>query len=588
MIGIFLKIRQKLPYAVLAAVAVGFTYFFFGVVEIYAGNLDEFHFGLSDFIWRILLIALCVSAVIAAVLLVLRGTAFTAVLGVFIWIALLGYVQAAFLNIGANALAGDGSVGEPDIAWAVADTVIWVISGATIIYGAIKMKSKEMIRTVAMILLVVLVGMQFVGCGSNIITVTTHSSSATSTEATTQADDPDATTGDTRQNDPPVEDGRKYLTTKGLCEVSSGKNIIIFILDRFDVTYYEDIIEKDARYFDRLDGFTYFGDNISTYSRTYPGIASMVTGIDQNFDMTPDEYFDVAYGSSPFLSDLKANGYKIKLFTSDYYSYRDASCMNGTVDNVSCVSEYTVNDYAALVENLLAVSAYRNLPTVAKSAVNVSSSAFTSLVDYNGSDPVYVVDDSVTLPILNGMPLTTDDSENSYILIHLNGCHEPYNIDEHGNYSEDTTAMAAIRGCFNTVFSYIEQLKALGVYDDSTIIITGDHPRARDDCEVPTQPRQTALFVKRAGDSGRLKYSSAQVSQSNLIATLVSSSDIVTANDYGRGYFDIPEGECVTRHHNFIMYTSEGNHIIDFAVNGAGNDFDNWTIASDENIGDLY
>ena len=57
-------------------------------------------------------------------------------------------------------------------------------------------------------------------------------------------------------------------------------------------------------------------------------------------------------------------------------------------------------------------------------------------------------------------------------------------------------------------------MKRLGVYDDATVVITGDHPWAVDDHVEPTQPRPTALFVKEAGAAEKpLRVSTAQVSQ---------------------------------------------------------------------------
>lgn len=162
-------------------------------------------------------------------------------------------------------------------------------------------------------------------------------------------------------------------------------------------------------------------------------------------------------------------------------------------------------------------------------------------------------------------------------------------MDEDGNRVENGASLPAIRGDFRMIYSYIDEMRRLGVYEDSTIVITGDHPSARDDGEIPTQPRITSLFVKQSGRSDEpLEYSHAQVCQDNLIATLVKSAGIKTENDYGRSYFEIGEGENVTRHHNFELYDDGDTRIIDFAVTGKGSDFSNWKIVSDINIGSLY
>ena len=247
-----------------------------------------------------------------------------------------------------------------------------------------------------------------------------------------------------------------------------------------------------------------------------------------------------------------------------------------------------MTDRGALVGSMLQLALYRCLPTVLKSSVSVSTSSFSGVISYGGEAPAYKVDDPRAYELLSG-GLTVDDSEKSYTLIHLNGCHQPYNMDENGNRVENGSFESAMRGCFGMIYSYIDEMRRLGVYEDSTIIITGDHPSARDDGEIPAQPRLTALFVKPAGTCDEpLAYSHAQVSQENLIPTIVKSAGIETENDYGRSYFDIAEGENVTRHHKFELYDDGDTRIIDFAITGMGRDFSNWKIVSDINIGSLY
>lgn len=569
------NIRQKILPSLLCGFAVGFTYLFFGAVDTFAGNRGEFLFSFSDFGGYLALIATAVSLLITLVLLVASGTLFRVLFGIFFWIAFMGYVQGTFLNVGMGSLAGDDVGTKISAGFLILDTALWVITAGICIFGALKMKKHEMIKTVSIILLIMVVGMQAVGCVSNIPKLTDKPTETTSAETT-----PDR--GDDEDNT------RKYLTEMGINEVSGGKNIIVFVLDRFDIDYYYDVIEDDPDFFSKLKGFTFFDDNISLFSRTYPGVATMITGVPYMSDCSAESWLDTAYSTSPFLSDLKRNNYKVKLYTADYYAYRNANSMKGTVDNISSVSEYTVNDRAGLVGNMMALSLYRCLPSVLKSSIGVSSSSFSRVVSYNGEAPAYKVDDPRLYELLKD-GLSIDESKGSYIFIHMNGCHQPYNMDEDGNRIENGAALPAIRGNFKMIYSYIDEMRRLGVYENSTIVITGDHPSARDDGEIPTQPRITSLFVKPSGTCDEpLAYSHAQVSQENLIATLVKSAGMIQSKDYGKSYFEIAEGQNVTRHHKFELYDDGDTRIIDFAVTGKGSDFSNWKIVSDVNIGSLY
>lgn len=591
-----MKLKQKLPYALLAGFVPGFLFFFFGVLDIFAGNREEFLFAFRDFGIHLALIAAGVSILLTLLLAFAPDGLFRVLFGLSVWVTVMGYVQGAFLNARSGALTGDGSGGEASVLLIVIDTALWILIGIACILGAIKMKKHTIIRSVAVILLLMICGMQLTSCATELGEIRKdpfETRETTSPTESTAESTPAGTETDVAQTEPETpsreELAKAYLTTAGLTELSAGKNIVVFVLDRFDVSYYEDIVERDPNFFAPLTGFTYFRDNISAYSRTYPGVASMITGLENDFAGTMDDYFAAAYTTSPFLRDLKENHYKIKLYTANYYAYKSGAPLYGIADNLSVATDYEITDRAALLENLLALSAYRYLPTVAKSAVNVSSASFSGIVEYNGNAPLYELDDAKVFAALHEAPLTLDDSENSYMFLHLSGCHDPYIMDENGNPVEKGTELGAARGCFKLIYDYIDEMKRLGVYDDATIVITGDHPRARDDAEIPTQPRLTALFVKPAGaPESPLAYSDAQVSQENLVPTLVRSAGLETENAYGRSYFDISAGETVARHHNFELWTEDSTHIVRFRVSGDGEDFENWEIESDESIGSLY
>ena len=586
------KLIEKVLPAALAGVTSGFMFFFFGVLEIFAGNRNEFLFSFGDFGGYTALIAFGVAVAVSALIALLPGKLSDVVFGVAVWLTVTGYIQAMFLN-GAGSLSGDeGS--SLNVGFAIFDTAVWAITGTLCIFGAIKMEKIKFIKSVFVILLAAILVMQLAGCATEIKDITrdtfsSYSETELQTTATDKTDDIATETEARRPADAP-DIKKAYLTGEGITEVSGGKNVIIFLIDRFDVSYYNDAIEKTPEFFDDLRGFTYFSDNLSLYSRTFPGVPSMITGIEDDFSGDMNDYFNTAYGTSEFLKDLKANNFKIKLYIQNYYCYRDGTPFYGMADNFSVATDYTITDRGALVGNMLALSAYRYLPTLLKGAVNISSASFYGIVDYNGSAPMFELDDCGVYEQLKENGLSLDDGENSYIFIHLSGCHDPHNMAADGTRIEKGSAEESLYGCFNMIYDYIKELKRLGVYDDSTIIITGDHPRARDDGEIPAQPRQTALFVKpsRAADEP-LKHSSAQVSQANLIPTIVASAGVKTEKDYGKTYFDIPEGENTVRYHKFELYVKgESDRIVTFEVTGPGDDFKNWNIKSQEEIWYVY
>lgn len=69
-------------------------------------------------------------------------------------------------------------------------------------------------------------------------------------------------------------------------------------------------------------------------------------------------------------------------------------------------------------------------------------------------------------------------------------------------------------GDLNMITEYIGQLKKLGIYDDTTIIITADHG-ITGTLEELDYERMPSLFIKPAGtdDTEPMKYSNKQVCQ---------------------------------------------------------------------------
>ena len=368
------------------------------------------------------------------------------------------------------------------------------------------------------------------------------------TDYETIAVQPNSTDIDEKETEPDIKEDPNisnkeykgsYLTEAGLTQVSKNKNIIVFIIDRFDISFYNSVVSEYPEFFKDLDGFTYFSDNISLYSRTWPGVVTMITGIDTDFSMNRRSFFEKAYPESLFLKDLKNNNYSIRLYIQNKYSYYDGAALAGIADNISIdnpdASAYDINDP-------------KNCGKILREG------------------------------------LSLDSNENSYIFLHLNGCHTPCTMNANAEYAGETSSEEQLRGCFKMIYFYIDELKRLGVYDNSTIVITGDHPRAIDDGRIPWQPRLTALFIKPTNATGKLQYSSSQVSQDNLIPFLIESSGINTNADYGRSYFDIEYEENTVRCHKFQL-DDISDQIVKFRIKGKGSDFKNWAIEKRTNIG---
>lgn len=560
-----LSSKQKVWLSLLAASVFPFTVAVFGTGEIYLNNSEEFLFVLSDFWFVSIAIGLALFAVLAVILWFLHGKAFHVALSLVIWLSLMTYVQGNFLNFGLTSLGADELVEGAGIGLVVLDLLIWIVSGVGMVCLSLLVKDKQTMGSLATVVLVMVLVVQGINFGLAFL------------------------------NSEEPQKGEKVLTTENMFEVSEKENVIVFLLDRFDIYYYKKTLQEDPDFFDRLDGFTFYNNNISLYSRTYPSVTYMLTGVENSFQNTREEYFEQAYADSVFLRDLKKNDYKIHLYTSSYYAYDDASVFGNTVDNVSHYDDYVIVGRLGLAGKMLALSLYRYLPLGMKDMLHVSSADFYKYVSYDTENDFekYTMDDAETYRMFRERGLSTQNEKNTFTFLHLNGCHSPYTMDENGNAIPSnnyaSAAIPALKGCFGLIYDYIDQLKALGLYENATIIITGDHARAMDDTVDVEDARVTALFVKESGSFGTpLAVSSAPVCQENLRAEIVKSAGVETAEDYGKAFSDIGEDEEIVRKYYFQKSNGDKDEIVKYHVVGDANNFSNWTLYEKEIIGEIY
>ena len=575
-----LTLRQRILPSVLLAFAASSTLCLFGPFDIYGNNLSEFVFSIGDFFGWCLLFTLIGLVAITAVLLPLRGRVFDIVYAVFLWLTLMLYVQGNFLNQSADSLAGDGVGDGSGVTAYVINTVIWVIVGAAIVFAMIKFfqKYRETVLTVCIIALITVIGMQAVNFAVTSLT----------TDIWTQKD-----------NSLQGDEEKHILTYKNMDRVSTGKNVIYFVVDRFDVIYYEDYgLVKCPEIFDELEGFTYYSDMVSLYPRTYPSIAYMLSGIEHDFHDARLDYFEESYSTSPFLKELKKNNYKVNIYTDTYYGYHDATCMSEYVENSSGTTSYTIGDTPALSKDMLRISLFRYLPMVAKRTTgDIHSGSFEQYVDYETEYEKYTTDMKDAYEFLSAHPLTTDSNGNNFSFIHITGCHMPNLYDEDFapvKESDRNNPVVALKQSFKIINLYLEQLKELGLYEDATIIITGDHSNIRLDREF-RGPHTTALFVKESGSANApLKVSHAPVAQADIIPTILASEGIVSDTDFGKPVWDYREGDVRERKYVFQARQAQPEgpatyEVIVYKITGSSRDLKNWEIVSSgDYVGSIY
>lgn len=537
-------LKKRLLPALLVSGAISFTFIVFGILDLYVGNSDIFPFLLKDILLPVLLAGLLCFAALAAILLLLRGKLFDIALSLGVGVLLAGYLQGNFLNLNLGQLTGDRVAWEDYAVHSLLNALLWVVIVCAPL--ALRYFSQKIWRSAAVFVPVLLIGMQLVGLMTSVFT-----------------------SGVLEQ-----KSANRYLSNRGLYEVSSQKNVIVIILDRLDGKYVDAVRKDDPTFFDGMDGFTYYGNNTSQYGRTFPSVTTMLTGKPSFYQEPASEYFDEAWGNATFLPTLKENNFTTKLYIEKGYTYSNIEQLDGQVDNIDA-GEMTAQTLP-LMRRMAVLSAYRYAPHALKPSFWMPTSAFNDYVEANAEIGAYKTDDVAFYKGLKAEGLTVQNTQNNFAFYHLHGCHDPiYNEKVEYVPEDQTSLLQQTKGAFKIAFEYMEQLKKLGLYDDATIIITGDHGKSGDWMRLDMY-KTTGLFYKPSGSSGTpLANSDAPTSLANFEATVLQQAGIDYA-DYGSAISDIPEGADVTRKFYYRMNNETEDVLEEFEIKGDARKFSNW------------
>ena len=516
-------------------------------IEIYSNNIDELKFSLGDFIFMSLIIFVVVSLINFLILFFVPKKIYKVLKGLNLALATLLFVQGSYLNIGLNSLMGDNLASSDASATFISiDILIWIFTiSLFVILGIVKTK-KTTLSTMSLILCVALFFSQIISPISIF------------------ASNPSIVTSAANKN----SEGQTYfLSQKGLASLASTNNVYYFCIDRFDELFAEKAIVEDPHIFDDFEGFTWFQDYISLYAHTFPAVSTMLTDKEYDGSKSRIDFLNEVYTGETALSKMSENGYTVKLYTDSYYSFNKASNLPDYIENKLVVKDFRITDYFKLSLCMTGLSLYRCLPFGIKNFLSAIDTAKLNSYAECFSEDNYI--EYETSNEKNGNyishALFEVTEEKQFSFIHFEGCHE---------ISNKKYNTKSIKYCINLIKYYLNALRESDLYDNSTIIITGDHPDAVDDQSEVKQPRRTALFIKPSNSSSEpLKTSQAQVSQTNIWPTIFKSENIEYTGT--KSAFEIDENEDQIRYHHFHTYNFP---LIDYVykITGNGKLFENW------------
>ena len=232
---------------------------------------------------------------------------------------------------------------------------------------------------------------------------------------------------------------------------------------------------------------------------------------------------------------------------------------------------------------MMMLSLYRTAPVALKPFFETDTTQANSAYSLKNDERISLTDYAFYERLKSEKLNTTNENgeKGTFSYYIFKGCHAPYVFDENcEKTSEKVTVKEATRGALTNVSEYLRQLKELGIYDSSTIIVTADHGRSGTLTELDDS-RVVSMFYKPAGSKGEMKESLSPQQLINVQATVMKEMGL-DYSKYGTPLDEVAENADIARY-VYISGASEDlktreENLITYEIKGDARDFSNWKI----------
>ena len=500
----------------------------FGPIELYFTNYEEFWFTLKDILIVSIVQMIGCIVIFTVIGLVLRGKARDLYSAILFAVGIALYVQGNYVNIDYGVLNGEAIDWSVYPVYAVLDTLCWILLIVVVI--VLWIYKCNWFHKLQGYVSLYIIAVQVISLG--ILFFTTDVSS--------------------------VEKSSYYLSDEGIFEVSAEENVIIFVLDAFDDAYFQEILQEEpGRYKEVFEDFTHFKNASAGAGATKVGMPAIIAGETYPGEISYTEYIKQSFDKDGLYTEFKKQNYDVRFYTEPTFIPDES----GNLVNNQVSTGYSVSSYTQLAEKYLSLTLYKYVPHILKRFFWIYTGDFDQYKDGNSSRR-YEVDDEKFFKDLQKDGLQINQTKKIFRLFHLNGTHPPFKINEYAQVvnSEDTSKICQGKGALYIVEKYISQLKELGIYDSSTIIVMADHGREN-------VYEHGLLVVKEKNKKKSFEESDAPVTYYDLHATLFR----VLGINSGQTFFEIPNGG--RKRFFYKNETEQGRmKVVEYVIEGDIND----------------
>lgn len=270
---------------------------------------------------------------------------------------------------------------------------------------------------------------------------------------------------------------------KEIFEFSSKQNVIHVILDEFQSTIFQEIIDEDIdRYYTDLQGFTFFKETTGSFPTTIMSIPAILSGRIYNNDVPIDDFIDVAYKGRTISNVLAAHGYEVDFAVPlGWYCRGEHSNCYGIPVPYGLTKEQHGKANAVIMLNL---ALFRYAPHFLKRAVLNNQIRLPS-IDLTKGDRQHwegarhFAHKAFLQDLIDNMSVKRNKPV--YKFVHLTTTHWPPVLNRDCQYAGKIlpytweNIMVQTKCSFDHFLEFLNKLKSMGIYESSFIILHADH-----------------------------------------------------------------------------------------------------------------
>ncbi len=445
---------MRLCLALFPALALSFTLLFFVPLNITSSNRNNLSFSAVDILPATALSAGILLLILLLIAAIPGGKVHAFIVSVYVGISIAFFVQNFFLNSDFDSLDGFVINWKSFSTKMVINLAVWC--AILILPHLIHYFSNRVWRYFSVAVSIILVVIQTVFLVKDLAEV--------------------------RQNETAHHE-KVYLSDEEMFTVGNDKNIVVFMLNETGSKDLQSMSEKYPEVMTAFHDFTGYDNANSHYMYTFPSLINLLTGEEWDCETeTVREYMQKAWQSDrtvSFYHELEKAGFERNFYLHLPYVSSEPSVLLGTFSNLKQGHGFVIDRDAQ--RNLYKMSAFRCCPIMLKPFFMMSVSDFSSMVTWKDAWK----DEWDFAAGMNEKQLTPGNHQNAFIFYYLPGSHGPYKLDETGQLKDVSTISSDVlqivgkeeqlAGSFTLIDSYMDQLKAMGLYDKTGIIILSDH-----------------------------------------------------------------------------------------------------------------